>query len=1126
MSKIYDNIGDGKKFKDILDNVITEPGVERMDFCVGYFNLRGWDFIADEINELEGEYIYEGDERVHRVARLLIGMQQAPEEIIRMRYRRTPFIPDADYVQKCRRKVAEEFHKQLLIGSSNAHDETTLRMLCSQLQDGKLCVKLFLRNPLHAKLYLAHNPKSNFRKIYAFMGSSNLTYSGLTGQGELNAEMDDSDNAEKLYQWFCDRWEDKFSIDITEDLIDIIQNSWAANNEILPYHIYLKTAYLLSQDARTGIAEYTLPPMFKKDLFEFQETAVKIAAKHLNNDKRSGAMIGDVVGLGKTITACAIAKVFEQQYYASTLIICPANLQEMWDKYIKKYDLKADVTSMQKKMDVDNMKYYKLVIIDESHNLRNSEGARYHNIKDVINKMDCKVLLLTATPYNKDFSDLGNQLKLFLDPDADLGIRPELYIKELGGDRQFIMKHNEVFIRSIRAFEQSCKSEDWRELMKLFLVRRTRTFIKENYALTDETNGRKYLQFSNGHRSYFPDRIPSAIKFVTHPDDQYSRLYSDDMIDIMKELKLPRYGLSKYIDEKKVADAGKTDKQMLDNLSRAGHRMMGFCMSTFFKRIDSCGFSFLRTLYRHILRNMVFIYAIDNKLKLPISDENALPDDFLDDQDLNDIFDTQDENDVTAETGVINIPTNLAVYEKKARDYYNLIATKGGASVKRLDSVYFKRSLKTQLKKDCETIIRMIEMCGAWETKNDQKLNELEKLIAQKHPSEKILVFTQYSDTADYIYKQLEKRGVAKVGCVTGDTKNPTAIVDRFSPKSNNANVTPMEELRVIIATDVLSEGQNLQDAHIIVNYDMPWAIIRLIQRAGRVDRIGQEAEKIMCYSFFPAEGVEKVIKLRKRLNDRINENADVVGSDEIFFEGNAQNLQDLFNEKAGSLDDEDDSDVDMASYAYQIWKNATDANPELKKIIPAIPEKAYTTKANPSTSINEGVVTYAKTASDSDMLTWVDKNGRLVTQSQLAILKAMSCSVSELALQPLGNHHELVDKALAAASEMSVKTNGALGSRFSTKYKVVTMMEDYMKVNPLYAIKELKEAVDQMYNFPMREQTKYQLGVMLRRGDLAEDFSNYLVEMYNANQLCVVTDEESGKESRVICSMGLKNED
>lgn len=1120
MSKLYDNSNEESKFKQVLIDALQEPGIKRMDFCVGYFNLRGWSFVADEVDNLDGDYVYEGDDRVFRTARLLIGMYRAPEELLRMQYGRPVYV-DADYVQKCKRKIAEDFKHQLLIGKTTKQDEFTLRQLCRQLTENKLCVKLYLREPLHAKLYIAHNPQSRLKKIYAYMGSSNLTYSGLTGQGELNAEMDDSGNAEKLDAWFNDRWEDRYAIDITEDLIAVINDSWAATKEILPYHIYLKTAYLLSQDARSGIAEYSLPPMFKKDLFEFQETAVKIAAKHLNSEKRGGAMIGDVVGLGKTITACAIAKVFEQQYYASTLIICPANLQDMWRKYINKYDLKADVTSMQKRLDVENMKFYRLIIVDESHNLRNSDGARYHNIKDLISRQDSKVLLLTATPYNKDFSDLSNQLRLFVDEDSDLGIRPERYIKELGGEREFLKKHNDIFIRSIRAFEKSYFAEDWRDLMKVFLVRRTRTFIKENYAELDPMNNRKYLQFNDGSRSYFPERRPRSVKFQTAEGDQYSRLYSDDMIDLMRELKLPRYGLSMYIDEAKKATAGKADKQLLENLSRAGARMMGFCMSTFFKRMDSSGYSFLVTIYRHILRNMVFIYAIDNKLKLPISDENQIPDDFIDDKDINDLF---EDGASETEADVIKIPTDLDYIMSKAKDYYNLLAEKTGASVKRLDSSYFKRSLKQQLKKDCNVLVKMMQLCGEWDVRNDQKLSELEKMLTTTHKNEKVLVFTQYSDTAEYLSRQLKRRKITNIECVTGGDPNPTAKVERFSPRSNGASIPAAEQCRVMIATDVLSEGQNLQDAHIIVNYDMPWAIIRLIQRAGRVDRIGQEAAEIQCYSFFPADGVEKVIKLRQRLNDRINENADVVGSDEVFFEGNEKNLQDLFNERAGALDDEDDGDVDMGSYAYQIWKNACDANPELKKIIPAIPEKAYTTKRNPTESINEGVITYAKTASGSDMLTWIDNRGRIVTQSQLTILKAMECNALEPAQEPLDRHHELVQKATDAIGEMSVRTSGILGSRFSTKYRIVTLLEDYIRDFPLMATTELKEAITQIYNFPMREQAKFTLGQMLRRNDDIAYFTDFITEMYKAEQLCIVTEEIEGKETRVMCSMGLKN--
>ena len=150
-----------------------------------------------------------------------------------------------------------------------------------------------------------------------------------------------------------------------------------------------------------------------------------------------------------------------------------------------------------------------------------------------------------------------------------------------------------------------------------------------------------------------------------------------------------------------------------------------------------------------------------------------------------------------------------------------------------------------------------------------------------------------------------------------------------------------------MLATDVLSEGQNLQDCAVIVNYDLPWAIIRLIQRAGRVDRIGQQSDTILCYSFLPADGVERIIRLRSRVRQRLQENAEVVGADEAFFEDqdDAQAVRDLFTEKAGILDGDEDTEVDLASYAYQIWKNAIDGDPELEKIIPAMPNVVYSTQ-------------------------------------------------------------------------------------------------------------------------------------------------------------------------------------
>lgn len=1121
MARIYDNIN--KSFTQGLREIITNLGVKRVDFCVGYFNLRGWSLVENEIDMLQGDIVYEDDVPVNRTCRLLVGMQQPNEELISELYSAEEYIRDSDFVLRCKAQIAEDFKKQLLIGIPTLNDEKTLQHLSQQLKDKKVCVKLYLKEQLHAKLYLAHRPDDHYNPILSIMGSSNLTYSGLTREGELNAEFADSDSAEKLYNWFEDRWEDRFCIDITDVLIDAIDNSWATTKSILPYYIYLKTAYHLSQDARDGVNGYTLPVEFKGKLFDFQEMAVKMVAKKLSDDKRGGAMIGDVVGLGKTITACAIAKIYELSYAARTLIICPANLQEMWDSYIKTYDLKADVMSIAQQFSIEDSKYYKLIIIDESHNLRNSEGKRYRKIKALIDHLSSKVLLLTATPYNKDFNDIANQLKLFISEDQDLGIRPEEHIQSLGGEMEFQLEYGDVSPRTIKAFEKSTSVEDWNELMKLFLVRRTRTFIKENYAKEDKLSGRKYLLLNDGTRSYFPERVPKAIKFTTVEGDQYTRMYSDKIISLMEELTLPRYGLNIYVDSNKISKASESEQQVLENLSRAGKRMMGFCKSTFFKRMDSCGYSYLLTVYRHILRNAIFLYAIENKLPFPIGDENVLHDNYSDDEDVNTEIVGEDEIQVSSD--ILSLPTNLEFYKKAASEYYTMLQQKN--NVDWVDSSYFTNGLYENLIKDCEILLDILVRCGSWSPSEDQKLYELEKLLSNTHKNEKVIVFTQYSDTANYIYNQLIKRGITHIGCVTGESVNPTDMASRFSPISNNVDIEKNNQYRILIATDVLSEGQNLQDSHIIINFDLPWAIIRLIQRAGRVDRIGQKAEEIYCYSFFPADGVETLINLRGRLNRRINENASVVGSDEVFFEGNEQNLRNMFNEKSGSLDDIDDMDVDLSSKAYQIWKDATDANPSLKKIIPSLSNVIFSTKK----SNTQGVITYAKTKGDFDVLTWVDSDGNIVSQSQGIILQALSCSIDEPSIEPLDNHFELVGKAIKSLSNERKSMGGVLGNKSSIKYRTVAALEKYISnitngnqgnISDDYVM-QVKLAINDIYNNPMQENCKYLLNRMLKTSTL-DEIVEAILEMRKSGNLCKIPEGINAlrKQASIICSMGL----
>ncbi len=328
MPRIFDNID--QRLLPALQETLDVA--EHADFCVGYFNLRGWRQIDSYIERWAGT-----DESC---CRLLVGMQRQPEVEFRelMSLRSGSDGIDNATALRLKTQLAEEFRAQLAVGVPTNADEAGLRRLAEQIRAHKLRVKLFLRHTLHAKLYLLYRSDANNPKI-GFLGSSNLTLPGLSGQGELNIDVLDHDAADKLERWFNDRWDDRWSIDISDELVQVIEESWAREEAIPPYHIYLKMAYHLSQEARTGLSEFQIPRDFRDRLFDFQTAAVKIAAHHVN--RRGGVLVGDVVGLGRTLMATALARILEEDLGLETLIICPKNLVSMWEDYRDRYRLRA-----------------------------------------------------------------------------------------------------------------------------------------------------------------------------------------------------------------------------------------------------------------------------------------------------------------------------------------------------------------------------------------------------------------------------------------------------------------------------------------------------------------------------------------------------------------------------------------------------------------------------------------------------------------------------------------------------------------------------------------------------------------------------------------------------------------
>ena len=1142
MPRIFDNIE--HQLLSALQQTVELA--TRADFCVGYFNLRGWRELAPLVEPWPGG--------PGHACRLLVGMQRLPEDELRSTLRLSDDAEamDNQTALRLKKKLAEEFRRQLVIGAPTNQDEAALRRLAAQIRARKLTVKLFLRHPLHAKLYLLYRPDP-INPIIGYLGSSNLTLAGLSKQGELNVDVLETDAAQKLSRWFEDRWTDRWCVDISDELAEIVEESWAAERLIPPYHIYVKMAYHLAQEARAGLSEFRIPADFGNRLFDFQTAAVKIAAHHLN--KRGGVLVGDVVGLGKTLMATAVARIFEDDYGLETLIICPKNLVKMWEGYRDQYRLRARVLSISQVQQVlPDLRRYRLVVLDESHNLRNREGKRYRAIQEYIQKNESRCILLTATPYNKTYLDLGSQLRLFVPDDKNLGIRPERLLGEIG-ETEFIRRH-QCSPRSLAGFEKSPYPDDWRELMRLYMVRRTRGFIQQNYAQTDPETGRKYLTFEDGSRSYFPVRQPRTVRFAIaddDPHDQYARLYAPPVVDTINSLHLPRYGLGNYAAARPGQPPTAAEKKLLDDLSRAGKRLMGFCRTNLFKRLESSGQVFIQSVERHILRNTIFLYAIEQGLPLPIGTQDAA---LLDsrvhdeDEDIGDVMDTFDyegeeegsSSDMAGDWKSLqpaqSRPSSAemeTLYRERAAQVYREYATLYKRRFKWLRPNLFNAQLKRDLAADAKALLDVMQRCAGadWNPARDAKLNALHRLLTVDHPRDKVLIFTQFADTVRYLEAQLRGRGVTALAGVTGDSLDPTGAAWRFSPESNEKReqVRPADELRVVVATDVLSEGQNLQDAAIVVNYDLPWAIIRLIQRAGRVDRIGQRAETIRCYSFLPADGVERIIRLRARVRQRLTENAEVVGTDEAFFEDdhNDQAIVDLYSEKAGILDGDDEGEVDLASYAYQIWKNAAAADPSLQRVIPALPAVAYSARAHiAAPNAPAGALVYMRTGEDNDALVWVDRNGQSVTESQFAILQAAACAPDTPALPRDEAHHDLVKRGaeLILTEERSV--GGQLGRPSGARFRTFTRLKGYAEriKGTFFENPELLKAIDDIYRYPLRQTATDTLNRQLRAGVSDEDLAELVVALREEDRLCLVEDEHQAQEPQIICSLGLVSGD
>ncbi len=1101
---IFDNITDETRLGSALRSSLKD--FDTADIASGYLDLRGWSNFADIIDAK----IQDEGRAAGPIARVLVGMVAPADSheilaALQQDVQPAPYGSDEHDFEKARQRrdqLVKHLRTQLMRGLSTEVGQQTLQTLKRQLQDGAVEMKVFTEKPLHGKTYIFHAPGKMHGARWGYVGSSNLTGAGLHSNLELNIDVQDSDATKKLADWFTARWDDPFSLSITAEIIGLIEESWAGEQQPTPFEIYLKICHSLSQDARDGLG-YVIPGSLRDLLLDYQESAVRTLSRRIV--RRGGAMLGDVVGLGKTLTAVATAKMLEAAEDYTTLVLCPKNLEQMWREHMDEYDVAGGRVVPYSMVDsvLPELKRFNLVICDESHNLRNNGTVAYEAIHNYIRTNDSKVLLLTATPYNLAFEDVANQIGLYIDEDDDLGIIPSAALAANPNIRTKV----DGKITTLAAFRESEEADDWKRLMSDHLVRRTRSFIKRSakkktVELDDGTTvEREYLQFSNGQSFFFPTRVPRPLSHVFSEDDPAQLMEDDDTIAAVASLILPRYRLADY-DNPRATHTPEDTKNIADIRVGRGN-VSGFVRTGLFKRLSSSGHSFILSLQRQRARNELFIHAIDNNLEIPLGS-------FTDRQ-----IAVTDED----------VETDAPLHGNIESRYATLRASLP-KKTKWINSSVFTKQLRSDLAADNTTITDMLDRFGAWDSTRDSKINALVDLLRTEHPDEKVLIFTEYVDTAEYVAEALQEAGVANVGLVSGNTDNPAAAARRFSPNSNKLPHQHADEpvvidnpIDVLVATDVLSEGQNLQDGHIVVNFDLPWAIIRIIQRAGRVDRIGQTSDKVFVY-LITHDKIEQALQLRARIKRRLGAAAEAFGSDEEFFgtETETNFLEDFYNGVLHEDDDDPEGEADSVSEAWLVWSNAQERHPELTAKALRMQDMVHSTRDQYMREDRGSVTCYVRTESGVDAFATssTDTHGNNI-ERLLTPLEALRIFQAELdtPTAPLrADHFDRQKSLLLGPLTTDAITQGNLKG-------IRKWVWERLGGDTLYSV-SAGDALNALYERSLTTHAKQRLIQARKSRYSLDDLADLIRQLHEEDRLVIQATEND--EIRIVCSLGVQD--
>lgn len=844
----------------LLENCENNP----LDIATAYFTVSGYALVKDLLNRV-GAF------------RLILGSEPQTGTDIGLR-------PKAAAIKAQLKGDLE----------SESFSEETLRLvedLIAFLRTEKVQVRLYENGFLHAKAYLFHqdqvsanNYSDRLRPFAAIVGSSNFTGPGLQSNRELNLvhrvimpeeaavdqeaaksvgyldyvngsnSVDDPAGIEvpeesrrfiksevgaraitDLMQWYETQW--NVSADFKDELIDLLDSSKFGAKEYTPYQVYMKALLEYFRDELGSDA----PELGRSavDLAEFQDDAVKKARRILA--RYDGVLIADSVGLGKTWVGKKLLEDYAYHRRQKALVVCPASLREMWRKELSGATIAAEIVGMEALgREGFNTKKYgdcDVILMDESHNFRNNKSNRYLALDSIIQLNGGrgrdgerkKLILLSATPINNDIRDLASQIQLFSQSQPD-------YFREAG-----IGDFNAYFRRARRLVNNEGQPAGvvLFNLLEEIMVRNTRPYIKAAYPNAT----------INGKKIEFPKRELHTVSY--NLGNTYQGLY-DDIVASIEQLSLAPYKLAAYRKESSISDEQEheweTDREMA---------LIGIFKTRFLKRLESSIESFRLSVKRALTFEETYKdYLLGGRVVSSKDFQKAMR------------YLSRDEEDDLSAGSLADDLDSVA----EAKEYIESLPT--------VDLNDFDlRKLSHDVEEDVKLLRDLYERTAPL-AESDGKLERLKHLLGHDLKNKKVLIFSSFKDTSRYVHKSLTSDQSwltnGKVPNIrridSGNSPDErSGMLSQFAP-IGSGNDEPLEnEIDVLVSTDVLSEGQNLQDCGTIINYDLAWNPVRLVQRNGRIDRLGSPHSEISIYNMFPEDELEALLRLVERLSTRIS---------------------------------------------------------------------------------------------------------------------------------------------------------------------------------------------------------------------------------------------------------------